>query len=54
MAFEITTTALNASLSTDIKPNIVFTIEGIDNVFSSVSTVVPIKYGDTDLVYGFT
>ena len=52
MAFEVTQNALNASQATDLTPNIVLKIEGMKYIFSTESTLTPIRYGDVDLEYG--
>lgn len=51
MAFEITLNALNASRNTELLPNIVFKIEGVNTLFGAVQIVEQLKYG-SGLTYG--
>jgi len=52
MAFEVTQSAQNAALATDLKPNIVLKIDGIDQIFSTNAVLTPIVYGMEGLEYG--
>jgi hypothetical protein len=52
MAFDITEKALAASLGTDLRPQIVLEIDGIDTIFSTTPIEKIIRYGDPDLEYG--
>ena len=52
MAFELSTTATLLSRETQVEPQIVIKIDGVDLIFGTDPVTTVIKYGDDGLVYG--
>ncbi len=52
MAFDITTNSLNASLQSNIEPQIVLQIDGFTKIYGALDIKKFIQYGDAGLTYG--